>query len=156
MQNIYYKDADGKEISVEVTDEVAAAYRESRREEWRGNARERYHTISLDAATDAGHEFEDESASIDVLTREEDDAARQALLRKLKEAVAHLTPLQRVTLHKLYAPHMSQAEISREEDVIESVISRRISRIYARLKKFLEKMKNFSEKVGKKQPHFLC
>lgn len=54
MQNIYYKDADGKEISVEVTDEVAAAYRESRREEWRGNAKERYHTVSLDAVTDAG------------------------------------------------------------------------------------------------------
>ena len=42
MQRIYYKDADGKEISVEVTDEVAQAYHESRRKEWRGNARERY------------------------------------------------------------------------------------------------------------------
>ena len=105
MKHIYYKDADGKEISVEVTDEVAAAYHESRREEWRGNAKERYYTISLDAATDAGHEFEDESTSIDVLSREEDDAARQAILRRLKEAVARLTPLQRATLHKLYVLH---------------------------------------------------
>ena len=108
MQHIYYKDADGKEISVEVTDEVAAAYRESRRKEWRGNAKERYHTVSLDAVTDAGHEFEDESASIDVLTREEDDSARQTLLKKLKEAVAHLTPLQRATLHKLYVQLSSE------------------------------------------------
>ena len=93
--------------------------------------------------TDAGHEFEDESASIDVLTREEDEAARRALVETLREAVAHLTPLQRSTLHKLYVLHMSQAEISRDEGVIESVISRRISRIYARLKKFLEKNEKF-------------
>lgn len=140
MQHIYYKDADGKEISVEVTDEVAQAYHESRRKEWRGNAKERYHTVSLDAVTDAGHEFADGDEGIDErLSREEDDAARQALLRKLKESVTHLTELQRATLHKLYVLHMSQAEISREEGVIESVISRRISRIYARLKKFLEK-----------------
>lgn len=105
MQRIYYKDADGKEISVEVTDEVAQAYHESRRKEWRGNAKERDHTVSLDAVTDAGHEFEDESTSIDVLTREEDDAARQALLVKLRSAAEHLTPLQRSTLHKLYVLH---------------------------------------------------
>lgn len=103
MKHIYIKDADGRKVIVEVTDEVAQAYRESLREEWRGDAKERYHTISLGAA------------------------------------VEHLTPLQRATLYKLYVLHMSQAEISREEGVIESVISRRISRLYARLKKFLEK-----------------
>ncbi len=139
MQHIYYKDADGKEISVEVTDEVAAAYRESRREEWRGNAKERYHTVSLDAVTDAGHEFEDESASIDVLTREEDEAARRALVETLREAVAHLTPLQRTTLHKLYVLHMSQSDIAREEGVARQIISKRLIRIYKCLKKFLEK-----------------
>lgn len=141
MQHIYYKDADGKEISVEVTDEVAAAYHESRRKEWRGNAKERYHTVSLDAVTDAGHEFEDESASIDdILTREEDDAARQALLRKLKEAVAHLTPLQRATLHKLYVLRMSQREIAIEEGVTEATVSERITNLHNRLKKFLKKV----------------
>ena len=140
MQHIYYKDADGKEVSVEVTDEVAQAYHESRRKEWRGNAKERYHTVSLDAATDAGHEFEDESAGIDVLTREEDDAARQALLVKLREAVELLTPLQRATLHKLYALHMSQREIAKEEGVTEATASERITNLHNRLKKFLKKV----------------
>ena len=129
---------------MEVTDEVAQAYHESRRKEWRGNAKERYHTVSLEAATDAGHEFTDGDEGIDErMLREEDDAARQELLEKLRSAAEHLTPLQRSTLHKLYVLHMSQAEISREEGVIESVISRRISRIYARLKKFLEKNEKF-------------
>lgn len=98
------------------------------------------HTISLDAATDAGHEFEDESASIDVLTREEDDAARQTLLVKLKEAVAHLTPLQRATLYKLYVLHMSQREIAIEEGVTEATVSERITNLHNRLKKFLKKV----------------
>ena len=140
MQHIYYKDADGKEISVEVTDEVAQAYHESRRKEWRGNAKERYHTVSLDAVTDAGHEFEDESASIDVLTREEDDAARQALMETLRGAVAHLTLLQRATLHKLYVLHMSQREIAIEEGVTEATVSERITNLHNRLKKFLKKV----------------
>lgn len=140
MQHIYHKDADGKEISVEVTDEVAQAYHESRRKEWRGNAKERYHTVSLDAVTDAGHEFADGDEGIDErLSREEDDAARQELLRRLKEAVAHLTPLQRTTLHKLYVLHMSQSDIAREEGVARQIISKRLIRIYKCLKKFLEK-----------------
>ena len=140
MKHIYIKDADGRKVIVEVADDVAQAYRESLREEWRGDAKERYHTISLGAVADAGHEFADGDESIgERLSREEDDKARQEHLKKLRKAVKHLTPLQRATVYKLYVLRMSQAEISREEGVIESVISRRISRIYARLKKFLEK-----------------
>lgn len=100
MKHIYIKDADCRKIIVEVTEEVAQAYRESMREEWRGDAKERYHTISLGAIADAGHEFADENACIeDVLIREEDDAARQEHLEKLSEAVEHLTPLQRATVY---------------------------------------------------------
>ena len=125
---------------MEVADEVAQGYGEGVREEWRGDAKERYHTVSVVAVADAGHEFADGDEGIEErLSREEDDKARQERLEKLSKAVEHLTPLQRATLYKLYVLRMSQAEISREEGVIESVISRRISRIYARLKKFLEK-----------------
>ena len=42
MKHIYYKDAKGKKVQIEVTDEIATAYRESLREEWRGKAREKY------------------------------------------------------------------------------------------------------------------
>ena len=52
MKHIYIKDADGRKVIVEVTDDVAVAYRESMREEWRGDAKERYHTISLGAVAD--------------------------------------------------------------------------------------------------------
>ena len=58
----------------------------------------------------------------------------------MREAVAHLTPLQRVTLHKLYAPHMSQREIAKEEGVTEATVSERITNLHNRLKKFLKKV----------------
>ena len=115
MKHIYIKDADGRKVIVEVTDDVAVAYRESMREEWRGDAKERYHTISLGAVADAGHEFADENACIeDVLIREEDDAARQVLFKKLRDALQSLAPLQKKTLYKVYVLHMSQSEVARE------------------------------------------
>ena len=100
MKHIYIKDADGRKVIVEVTDDVAVAYRESMREEWRGDAKERYHTISLGAVADAGHEFADGDEGIEErLSHEADDAVRQEHLEKLSEAVEHLTPLQRATVY---------------------------------------------------------
>ncbi len=141
MKHIYIKDADGRKVIVEVTDDVAVAYRESMREEWRGDAKERYHTISLGAVADAGHEFADENACIeDVLIREEDDAARHVLFKKLRDALQSLAPLQKKTLYKVYVLHMSQSEVAREEGVARQIVSKRLIRIHKRLKKSLEKI----------------
>ena len=141
MKHIYIKDTDGRKVIVEVTDEVAQAYRESLREEWRGDAKERYHTISLGAVADARHEFADGDEGIEErLSREEDKAARQEHLKKLRKAVKHLTPLQRAMLHKRYVLHMSQREIAIEEDVAEATVSERIANLH-------NKKKNFRKKV---------
>jgi DNA-binding CsgD family transcriptional regulator len=43
MTTIYFKDKDGHKVAVEVTDEVAAADTETRRAEWRNEAKERYY-----------------------------------------------------------------------------------------------------------------
>lgn len=141
MEHIYIKDADGRKIIVEVTEEVAQAYRESLREEWRGDAKERYHTISLGVIADAGHEFADGDEGIEErLSREADDAVRQEHLEKLSEAVEHLTPLRRATVYKLYVLRMSQREIAIEEDVTEATVSERIANLHNKLKKFLKKV----------------
>lgn len=52
MKHIYIKDADGRKVIVEVTDEVAQAYRESQRKEWRGNAHENVPRISASRVAD--------------------------------------------------------------------------------------------------------
>ena len=94
MKHIYIKDADGRKVIVEVADDLAAAYRESLREEWRGDAKERYHTISLGAVAEAGYEFADGDEGIeDVLIREEDNVAKQVLFKKLRDALQSLAPL---------------------------------------------------------------
>lgn len=140
MKHIYYKDTNGKKVQAEVSDEVAAAYRESLREEWRGNAKEKYHTLSLDAFAEEGYEIiaGEENAESKILSRE-DQEEKYLLLKRIKELLPLLTPLQRKTLKKLYFCHMTQAEIARDEGVSEPVISKRIARIYAQLQKKLKK-----------------
>lgn len=85
MKRIYFKDQQGNIVFADVTDEVAEQLKENRREQWRGDAYEEYHTTSLDAITDSGHEFEDVNADIESrLIAEEEEAERRFLMRKLR------------------------------------------------------------------------
>ena len=140
MKHIYYKDAKGKKVRIEVTDEIAAAYRESLREEWRGDAKEKYHTLSLDKFAEDGYEIMavGENAEDRMLTRE-DEEEKTFLFKRIKQLLPLLTPLQQKTLKKLYFYHITQTDIAREEGVSEPVISKRVARIYARLQKKLKK-----------------
>lgn len=141
MRKIYFKNAQGRKEFVEVSDEIAKQYSESLREEWRKAAYERYYSRSLEEIIESGRDFEDERTDTDmILELKETHKEQAALINKLKAALPFLTDLQRQTIHKLFFLNMSQAEIAREEGVIESVISRRISRIYRKLQKLI---KNF-------------
>ena len=102
MKTIYFVDAQGKKVYVEVSDEVAAAYRDCQREEWRSDAYESYYATSLDAIIEAGHDFKEEQCE------------RAALIEKLYAVLPCLTELQRKTIHKLFVLNMSQAEIAKE------------------------------------------
>ena len=140
MKRIYFKDQQGNIVFADVTDEVAEQLKENRREQWRGDAYEEYHTTSLDAITDSGHEFEDVNADIESrLIAEEEEAERRFLMRKLRMVIPQLTALQKSTLRKLFVLNMTQAEIAREEGVSEQAISDRVSRIYSHLRKVLKK-----------------
>lgn len=141
MKHIYYKDAKGKKVQIEVTDEIATAYRESLREEWRGKAREKYHTLSLDTFAEKGYEIMDEGENAEnfMLSREE-QGERNFLLKRIKEVLPLLTPLQRKTLKKLYLLHMTQAEIAMDEGVSEPVISKRLARIYNEVLKIRKRL----------------
>lgn len=140
MARIYFVDADGKRVSVEVSEEVAQKYRECFREEWRGDAYEKYYSKSLDGIIEAGHDFEDERSDTEELYVErEENAERQVLLEKLKEVLPLLTDLQRQTIHKLFELNMSQSEIAREEGISRTAVKMRVDGIFAKLKKLLEK-----------------
>ena len=47
MKRIYFKDGEGKTVYVEVSDKVAETYMEVKREAWRNDSYEGYHTTSL-------------------------------------------------------------------------------------------------------------
>ena len=140
MKRIYFKDGEGKTVYVEVSDKVAETYMEVKREAWRNDSYEEYHTTSPDAIQESGHEFADEGADIEAgMISREDAAERKQMLVTLKSAIPHLTPLQQRTLKKIFVLNMSQAEIAREEGVSEQAISDRVSRIYNQLRKVLKK-----------------
>lgn len=139
MAKIYFKDENGKQVAVEVTDEVAKQYREILREEWRSNAYEDYYSTSLESITEAGHDFADEKADTEELYLErETQAEREVLMRKLKTVLPYLTDLQRKTIHKLFVLNMSQADIAREENISRVAVKLRVDSIFAKLKKLLE------------------
>ena len=89
---------EGKTVYVEVSDKVAETYMEVKREAWRNDSYEEYHTTSLDAIQESGLEFADEGADIEAgMISREDAAERKQMLVTLKSAIPHLTPLQQRT-----------------------------------------------------------
>jgi DNA-directed RNA polymerase specialized sigma24 family protein len=141
MAKIYFINLQDKKVAIEVSDEIAKQYRDSLREEWRGDAYEGYYSTSLEGITEAGHDFADKQANIEELYVErETQAERECLMRKLKAALPYLTDLQRKTIHKLFVLNMSQSEIAREEGVAHQVINKRVARIYAQLKALIKKV----------------
>lgn len=144
MAKIYFKDENGKKVMIEVSDKVAKQYRDSLREEWRGDTYEKYYSKSLDNIIEAGHDFEDRQADTEeILCLQETKRERAALIKKLKAALPFLTDLQRQTIHKLFVLNMSQADIAKEEGVLRSTIKERVEGIFRKLKKLIEKNKKF-------------
>lgn len=62
---------------------------------------------------------------------------------ELHHAIAQLRPQQRELLRRVFWEGVRQAEIARQEGVLESTVSERMRRIYQRLKKVLPDKKNF-------------
>lgn len=140
MAIIYFKDEQGKKVSVEVSNKIAKQYRESLREEWRSDAYESYYSTSLESIAEAGHDFADENSDVEELYLEREERTEQkVLMRRLRTALPFLTEVQCITILKLFVLNMSQAEIAREEAVSEQAVSDRFKRLFAKLKKLLKK-----------------
>ncbi len=143
MAKIYFKNEQGKRIAVEVSNEVAKNYREILQEEWRGNAYESYYTTSLERITVRGHDFEDKSRNVEEeFLDKERKQINKLRLNILHKAIDSLLPEQKELLRQVYSMGISQRNIAENEGVDESTISKRMERIYRRLKKFFEKNEN--------------
>lgn len=116
---------------MEVTEKQAQAYREELRKEWRTECYENYYTTSLDAIIDAGHDIEDKRSDINNLLEDrEQEFQRKVLLKKQKEVLPLLTPIQKRTIYKMFVKNMTQAEIAKEEGVSKVTLTYRVQGIY--------------------------
>jgi len=67
-----------------------------------------------------------------------DTAEDSLLLKKLENAMTHLTDGQRDLIYELYGFCKSMADVAREQDVSYEAIQNRRSKIFRRLKKLIE------------------
>lgn len=139
MATIYFKDEQGKKVSVEVSNEIAKQYRKSLQKEWRNESYESYYSTSLESIMESGHDFADEKTDTEELFLEREEKVKlKVLMRKFRAALPFLTELQRSTIHKIFVMNMSQAEVARKEAVSEQAVSDRVKRLFAKLKKLIK------------------
>ena len=141
MEKYYFKNAEGVTVYVEVTEEQKKALIKMNRRSWRLDAKEAYHTTSLDAIEEAGHIFVSEELNgEESMIVAEELLQDKHLLKKLKKILPLLTSKQRKTLYKLCVEKKTPAEIAEEEGVAKQSIADRIEGLRKKIKKFLEKL----------------
>ena len=140
MEKYYFKNAEGVIVFVEVTEEQKKALIKMNRRSWRLDAKEAYHTTSLDAIEEAGHVFVSEELNgEEAMIAAEELLHDKRTLKMLKKIFPSLTPLQSNTLYRLCVKGQTQAEIASEDGVTEAAIAIRMSDIRKKIKKLLEK-----------------
>jgi DNA-binding NarL/FixJ family response regulator len=137
MTTIYIKNANGQRVLVEVTEEIAEAMTESRREEWRNNAKEQYYRqASLDGMTDKNAKVADSSDNpLDAMVTREERADRSA---RICAALGSLTAEQK-RLVQMLRRGKSETEIAEALSVNKSSVCRMRQRVQ---KIFLESLKS--------------
>lgn len=131
MQKIKYEFADGTTSEIEVTDELYALHLELVQQEKRNHWKETRRHISLNYLTENGIDFEDKAAdSLSAYIRREDD-------ERIHNAITKLLPEQQALIKKIYYEGKTITEIAKAENVGKSAIANRLTRIYIKIKKFL-------------------
>ena len=96
MEKYYFKNAEGVTVYVEVTEEQKKALIKMNRRSWRLDAKEAYHTTSLDAIEEAGHVFVSEE-----LNGEESMIVAEELLQD-KHLLKKLNPIHFRVNHRIF------------------------------------------------------
>ena len=100
-------------------------------QEKRNHWRETRRHISLNYLTENGIDFEDKAAdTLSAYIRREDD-------ERIHNAITKLLPEQQALIKKIYYEGKTITEIAKAENVGKSAIANRLTRIYIKIKKFL-------------------
>jgi len=125
---INYKDANGKFIEMEVSDQVGAFYLSSVEEEKRNERRETRRHSSLDSFTYEDKRFFDDGTDLlaDLIASE-----------TVSRAISRLTERQQYLVRKCFLEGWSYTDLAAIEGVDESAIRHAVNRAKNRLKKYL-------------------
>jgi len=131
MQKIKYTFADGTTSEIEVADELYAMHLQLLQEEKRNHWRETRRHTSLNYLMELGVDFTDTAAEpfTAVEMREDDE--------RIHNAIAALLPEQQALVKKIFYEGKTITEIAKAENVGKSAIANRLTRIYIKIKKFL-------------------
>lgn len=131
MPTIKYKFADGTTSEIEVTDELYALHLQLVQEEKRNHWRETRRHTSLNYLMELGVDFTDTAADpVAAVELREDD-------ERIYKAMSQLLPEQQTLVRKVFYEGKTITEIAKAENVGKSAIANRLTRIYIKLKKFL-------------------
>jgi len=131
VSTIKYIFADGTESEIEVSEEIYALHFQLLQEEKRNHWRETRRHTSLNYLMELGVDFTDTAAEpfTAVEMREDDE--------RIHNAIAALLPEQQALVKKIFYEGKTITEIAKAENVGKSAIANRLTRIYIKLKKFL-------------------
>jgi len=132
LVKITYRFADGHAEELEVDQEVADTLKELDRQEYNNTRKETRRHTSLSAV-----EYEDErfaARNADVLEK----ILYRIDAEALRHALAMLTPVQQDLVRRVFFLGERATDIAKTEEVTKQAIQRRLNKIYARLRKFLE------------------
>lgn len=125
---INYKDADGKIIELEVSDEVGTFYLSSVEEEKKNERRETRRHTSLESFTYEDKRFFDDGTDL---------LADLIALETVSRAMSHLTERQQYLIRKTCLEGWKYTELAALEGVDESAIRHAVNRAKNKLKKML-------------------
>lgn len=125
---INYKDADGRIIELEVSDEVGTFYLSSVEEEKKNERRETRRHTSLESFTYEDKRFFDDGTDLlaDLIASE-----------TVSRAMSHLTERQQYLIRKTCLEGWKYTELAALEGVDESAIRHAVNRAKDKLKKYL-------------------
>lgn len=133
MKKIRYVFRDGAVSEVEVGDKFYAVYEAMDKEDKLRERRETRRHISLESLEESGFDISDKDSLFTGIDEEKSETER------LYEAMSKLLPSQRELINKIYYEGKTSANIAAEEGVGKSAVSNRLKRIFAVLRKNLEK-----------------
>ena len=132
MKTIMYKFADGKVSTVEVSDEFYETYQEIEKAEKLANRKETRRHVSIESLVEVGQE-----PSITDEYFKDDGSFENMDNEKLQYAISHLLPTQQDLIRRVFFEGQSVSEIAKADGIAVCSVSKKLARIYKKLKNFL-------------------